>query len=375
MKVVIDARTLGSKPSGIGIYAFNYIKELIKSKHQIILLTDVAVSEEMEFLKAQNVKIIEYGMSTYRSAQVLKYFDFVRRQLKQIQPELFWEPNILIPRNLFGYKGKIMITIHDMFPVTHMQYFGWKYGLYFRIMLKRTIKKTDIILYDSRETRIEAEKFCPMARRKKNYIQYVIVPRIEKNTTQQEEGKGRIENEIRDKDYFLYVGNMEKRKGVDLLLDAYEEYVKAGGKKQLILAGKSREADIDAKIAAMRRQYDGITYYGYVSESDKQALYEHCACFLFPSMAEGFGICVIEAMNYYKPVIVSDLSIFREIAGESVQYFSLEGGRKKQVERLSEMMSGYQLDIRKEEYDEVMNRYMAEHLGMKLLDVIDMIKD
>ena len=108
MKIVIDARTLGSKPSGIGIYAFNYIKELIKSEYQIILLTDVAVSEEMEFLKAQKVEIIEYGVSTYRSAQVLKYFDFVKKQLLQIQPELFWEPNILIPRSLSGYKGKIM---------------------------------------------------------------------------------------------------------------------------------------------------------------------------------------------------------------------------------------------------------------------------
>lgn len=379
MKIVIDARTLGSKPSGIGMYAFNYIRELIKSEYQVILLTDVAVSEEMEFLKAQDVEVIEYGVSTYRSAQILKYFDFVRKQLLQIQPELFWEPNILIPRRLSGYKGKVMITIHDMFPVTHVQYFGWKYGLYFRVMLKRTIKKTDIILYDSRETRAETEKFCPMAKRKKNYIQYVIVPGTEEKTSQQEEEKGkleeksRIEEAIQDKDYFLYVGNMEKRKGVDLLLDAYEEYVKKGGKKELILAGKKREEDIDAKIAEMTQKYEKVTYYGYVSEADKRSLYEHCACFLFPSMAEGFGICVIEAMNYYKPVIVSDLSIFREIAGESVKYFSLEGSRKEQVERLSSMMSEYQPDIDKSIYDGVINSYSPESLGKKIVDVLNIV--
>ena len=42
MKIVIDARTLGSKPSGVGIYTFNYIKELIKTSLHIILLTDIA---------------------------------------------------------------------------------------------------------------------------------------------------------------------------------------------------------------------------------------------------------------------------------------------------------------------------------------------
>lgn len=371
MKIVIDARTLGSKPSGIGIYAFNYIKELIKSEHKIILLTDVAVSEEMEFLRERAVEIIEYGISTYRSAQVLKYFDFVKKQLVQIQPELFWEPNILIPQKLSGYKGKIMITIHDMFPVTHMQYFGWKYAIYFRVMLKYTIKNADIILYDSKETKTEAEKFYPPAVRKKNYIQYVIVAGIENRKKQLTGKNSRIEKEVRNKDYFLYVGNMEKRKGVDLLLDAYEAYVKKGGKKHLVLAGKSRETDIDDRIKEMIRKYRQVTYYGYVSETDKQTLYEHCACFLFPSMAEGFGICVIEAMNYYKPVIVSDLSIFREIAGESVQYFSLEGGREKQIDNLSRKMTDYNVNINKEEYCYRMNTYLPECLGQKMLEVLD----
>lgn len=371
MKIVIDARTLGSKPSGIGIYAFNYIKELIQSEHEIILLTDVAVSEEMAFLKAQNIQIIEYGTSTYRSAQVLRYFDFVKKQLVRIQPELFWEPNILIPGKLTGYDGKIMITIHDMFPVTHVQYFGWKYGLYFRLMLKVTIRRTDIILYDSLETRAEAEKFCKAAKAKRNFVQYVIVPKTDRQDCTKEPGG--IEKEIIHKDYFLYVGNMEKRKGVDLLLDAYEAYVRRGGTKELILAGKSRETDIDAKVAEMTQKYKGLTYYGYVSEADKQALYEHCACFLFPSKAEGFGICVIEAMHNYKPVIVSNLSIFREIAGECVQYFSLEGGREKQIDNLSRKMLEYNTVVNEEEYRQRMNRYLPERLGREMMEVLDAV--
>lgn len=369
MNIVIDARTLGSKPSGIGIYAFNYIKELIKSSHHIILLTDVAESEELSFLKEQGTEIIQYGVSTYRSAQVLKYFAFVREQLVKIQPELFWEPNVLIPRKLSGYKGKVMITIHDMFPVTHMQYFGWKYGLYFRFMLAKTIRNIDMILYDSKETKRETEQFYPSAAKKKSRIQYVIVPRTAAEQAQAEESV--IAKEILNREYFLYVGNMEKRKGVDLLLDAYEKYRKNGGRRALILAGKSREADIDNKIAQMTKAYDDVTYYGYVSDADKQTLYQKCACFIFPSRAEGFGICVLEAMNYYKPVITSDLSIFKEIAGECAQYFPLEGNRGTQIEHLSRKMTDFCIDIDKKAYDEVMERYTPECLGKEMVEVLN----
>lgn len=369
MRIVIDARTLGSKPSGIGIYAFNYIKELIKSRHQIILLTDVAKSEEMSFLKEEGVEIIQYGVSTYRSAQVLKYFEFVKEQLVKVKPDLFWEPNVLIPHKMSGYQGKIMITIHDMFPVTHVQYFGWKYGLYFRFMLAKTLKNTDMILYDSQETKRETERFYPSAAKKRNCIQYVIVPRTAAEPVQA--GESVIEKNILEKEYFLYVGNMEKRKGVDLLLDAYEQYRKNGGQKALILAGKRRETDIDNRIAQITKVYDDVTYYGYVSDADKQTLYQKCTCFVFPSRAEGFGICVLEAMNYYKPVITSDLSIFKEIAANCAQYFSLEGNRGAQVDDLSQRMSDFCIDIDKKAYDEVMERYLPGRLGKEIVDVLE----
>lgn len=363
MKIVVDARTMGSNPSGIGIYAFYYLKELLKTDYELVLLTDVEASEEINYMHRQGVEIISFGKKVYRSAQVFRYFVFVRKQLEHLQPELFWEPNILVPGSLGEFKGKVMITIHDMFPVSHMQYFGWKYALYFRVMLRKTIRKTDIVLYNSIETKEESERFFPSLRNKKNYIQYVIVPRID---IEHKSGEASIRETAMTKDYFLYLGNMEKRKGVDLLLDAYEVYRQKGGTKALVLAGKSREPDIDEKIAAMTEKYEDVIYYGYVSEEDKQCLYENCSCFLFPSMAEGFGICVLEAMNYYKPIIVSDLSIFKEIVGECVNYFSLVGDWEAQSEHLSQVMQRYDESVDRKQYDEVLERYMPEQLGNQM---------
>lgn len=369
MKIVIDARTMGSKPSGIGIYAFNYIMELIRSSHKIILLTDVATSGEMEIMRKNGVEIIAYGAQIYQSAQVFKYFAFVNRELNRIQPDLFWEPNIIIPRKLKGFKGKVMITIHDMFPITHKQYFGAKYSIYFRMMLKYTLKNTDVILYNSKETKAETEKYFKAAKKIKGIVQYIIVPRCEQ-VLESRDVRGELHSLS---DYFLYVGNLEKRKGVDLVLDAFDKYKENGGNAKLVLAGKSREQDIDAKIDALSKKYSDFVSLGYVSDEEKQYLYANCRCFLFPSRAEGFGISVLEAMNYYKPVIASDLSIFQEIVGNCINYFKLTGKNVDDTANLCKKFTDFNPNVDKSVYDEVMTRYTAETLGKKVIDVFDNI--
>lgn len=370
MKIVIDARTLGSRPSGIGIYAFNYIKELIETDNEVVLLTDVATSGEMQYLKDRKVQIITYGRVVYQSAQVFGYFGFVRKMLRQIQPELFWEPNILIPLRLTGFKGKVMITVHDMFPVMYREYFGAKYSMYFKYMFARTIKRTDIILYNSEETRRDTERYFKGAAGRRNYVLYIIVPRI----AGAEDNAGRAGRDTESTgDYFLYVGNMEKRKGVDLLIEAYRQYCASGGDKKLILAGKSRENDIDEMVDRLVCECPGARYLGYVSEEQKQKLYENCACFVFPSMAEGFGICVLEAMNYYKPVIASNLSIFKEVVGDCVMYFPVDKGRKEAEQSLAGLMKTYNINVDHDEYNRYMDRYQPDKLGHRLEEIINNI--
>lgn len=371
MKIVIDARTMGSKPSGIGMYTFYYIRELINTEHQVTLLTDIGISQEMQYIREQGVAVIAYGESVYRSVQVLKYFDFVNQQLNQIQPDLFWEPNILIPKKILGYHGKIMITIHDMFPITHARYFGWKYVLYFRYALRKTIKNTDVILYDSIETKKAVEKFDTEVNVKKTYVQYVIVP-DNRNCEPSIDNYMKMKMKI-NKEFFLYVGNMEKRKGVDLLLAAYEKYRSSGGTLGLVLAGKSRERDVDTKIDSLVMRYDEVHYLGYVSESEKQLLYKDCACFLFPSMAEGFGICTLEAMQYYKPIIASNLSIFREIVGDCIDYFSIKGTKMERVANLTEKMIRFNQVINITEYDKAIQKYLPKKLGGELYSILNSI--
>lgn len=380
MKIVIDARTMGSKPSGIGMSTFNFIKEFIRhNKHQLILLTDVATSDEMRYVKAHGVEVREYGKIVYRSAAVFKYFAFVKKELKAINPDLFWEPNNLIPVRLSGYHGKIMVTINDIFPISHSEYFSLKYRLYFRIMLAKTIKMADYLEYISKESKDSVEKVFLSAAKKKSHVGYIPFEVANSETTNNDGTKESehantldMKKRFGENGYFLYVGNMEARKGVDLLIKAYKKYVNNGGKKSLVLAGKSRESQIDELIQSAQ-SVPGFYYLGYVNPGMKQTLMQNSDCFVFPSRAEGFGMGVLEAMQFYKPILVSDLAIFNEIVGDCIQYFPLGKTLEESIEHLADAMEQpFEVkDVASKQYQIVLEKYKPKVLGDSLEKFIE----
>jgi len=351
MKIVVDARTMGSRPSGVGMYLFDFLKELVKyQEFEFILLSDVATSEYISYFINLGMEVHIQGQEVYKSAGVYAYFGFIQSQLDKIKPDLFWEVNTIIPIKLNG-KHKTMITIHDMFPITDVKYFGIIYSLYFRYNLKKTLKYTDMILYNSNQTEMTTEKIFPCAKVIKKNIAYIISNPLTKQFT------------VEDHDYFLYLGNMEKRKGVDLLIKGYKCYREHGGTKKLILAGKMQESYIDKAIKNAQLKIDDIKYMDYVSHDKKYELFANCSCFVFPSKAEGFGIPVIEAMKFNKPIIVSNLSIYDELFDKCINEFNIDCDEKDQIEKLADCMLNYNSDVDKEKYAQIINKFAPEKLG------------
>ena len=359
MKIAVDARTLGSRPSGVGMYLNDFLLELMKyPEFEWVLLTDVAESDNIKHFEEQGIPVLKMGKSTYKSAGVYAYFNWIKKTLNEVKPDIFWEVNTNIPIRPRG-NFKVMITIHDMFPIDYVEYFGRVYNLYFKHYLKKTLKFTDMILYNSEQTRKTTEKNFPEARKIACCNGYIISNPLKKKPV------------IKDEGYFLYVGNMEKRKGVDLLLKSYVRYREKGGKKPLILAGKMQEADINDLLNECMSKVDGITYLNYVKPAKKEELYSKCSCYLFPSKAEGFGMPVLELMKFNKPIIVSNLPIFDEIVGDCVNRFELNTTEKGQIENLSDAMLDYNSMVDSREYKKVLARYSPDKLGLVVSEFIE----
>ena len=327
MRILVDARTLGRKPSGIGMYIYRYVHGLAAdSEISLTLATDVAQSDEIRRLsKERGVELYTYGKPVGKGLPVWGYTVFLKRLTEKVKPDIFWEPNNLLPVRFHNPYGKYVVTIHDAFPVTMPECYGRVYPAYFRYGVRKTLHCCDAVLYISETACSEIEEQFPDAVGKKHLVGYIIVPPVSQKAAEK-------------KDYFFYVGNLEKRKGTDLLLNAYGNYLDAGGTRELVLAGKVREDAIRRQLDEMAAKTDRMRYLGYIDEEERNRRYGECAAFVFPTRAEGFGIPVIEAMSCGTEVIASDLPVFRELAGDTVRYFRLDGDMKASAARLTAAM-------------------------------------
>lgn len=122
--------------------------------------------------------------------------------------------------------------------------------------------------------------------------------------------------------YFLFVGTLQPRKNLRVLLQAYDRLpAQIRSQTQLVIAGRYGwgAADIRAELQT-RRARGRVVWLDYVDDAALRALYAGAGAFVFPSLAEGFGLPVLEALASGLAVVASDLPVLREVAGEYATY-------------------------------------------------------
>lgn len=122
-----------------------------------------------------------------------------------------------------------------------------------------------------------------------------------------------------DKKFLYTIGTITDKKNFHVLpaLLVNNDY-------QLIISGITQSDEYKERIVQEARVHgvaDRLIFTGSVSENDKQWYLKNCEAFLFPSLAEGFGLPVIEAMYFGKPVILSTLTALPEVGGDAAYYF------------------------------------------------------
>lgn len=120
-----------------------------------------------------------------------------------------------------------------------------------------------------------------------------------------------------ERPYALFVGTIEPRKNVDLLLDAWAQLGAATREEfELVLIGPAGWAS-EKTVARLARPARGVRYLGYVPERDLPALTAAASVFVYPSLYEGFGFPVAQAMAAGVPVITSNVSSLPEVTGDA----------------------------------------------------------
>jgi alpha-1,3-rhamnosyl/mannosyltransferase len=237
------------------------------------------------------------------------------RESKALQPyrnAVFHGPNYYLPE----HEGPCLTTFHDLsvfkypefHPKTRLNYMGKE--------LPKALKRADVIITDSNYTREEVINYSGF-----DPSRVLAIP-----LAASEEFKPRAENECQEtlrrfqltyKNYVLYAGTLEPRKNLNSLLDAYESLPeKLRLHTPLVVAGYKGWRSDDVHERLKKAHAAGwAKYLGFVSAKDLSILFSAAKSFVYPSIYEGFGLPVLEALASGVPVVCSDATSLPEVAG------------------------------------------------------------
>ena len=297
MKILIDLSILRHRWCGLGQIAMSYGLWYAKHPETIDPGCDVTLLVPKDFIGVfgNNVHYLE-ARDIYRIMPwLMPQFD-LWHSIHQMSP---FRPS--------HHGTRQILTIHDVNFIYEKH--GAKRQKYIR-RLQRECDRADVLCFISRFAQKDTSKHINLVDKPQHVIYNGVAPLAE--------GPQRPVAEATDgKPFMLSIGVLKAKKNLHTLLpmmDLLPDY-------HLIIAGD--DSDIYAEqLREQLPQHPNVSVVGTVSDEQRRWLYAHCTALLFPSLSEGFGLPVIEAMQWGKPVFCSDRTSLPEIGSTHAFYFT-----------------------------------------------------
>lgn len=214
-----------------------------------------------------------------------------------------------------------VVTIHDLAPLHFPKHFfkTSKEERLYSFVLKKIEENADHVITGSNYTREEVLRYLDVEPERIRTVYNAVDPLfLKKGLGLEEEVKERGPNHS----YFLFVGTLDFRKNIPLLLDAFSEYRARGGDLNLVLVGRQDPGNptyyppVEPLLKESKFQKH-IFWLKDVSDLLLPEIYSKATALIFPSLFEGFGYPLVEAMACETPVVATRTSCLAEIAGEA----------------------------------------------------------
>lgn len=314
MHIAIDAHSVGSQLAGNETYAVNLIEALaeIDQRNQYTLYVT----------RQSAIDLFANRWPNFKVKQTLPHTPLVRVPVT-LSAELRKNPVDLLHVQYTApplAPCRVVATIHDLSFEHLPETFNRRSRAQLRFTVRRTARNAAHILTLSEFSRrdiIETYKLDPT---RVSVTPAAAAPGFLPVTDETQLRRVR-ENYGIGGDYILSVSSIQPRKNLVRLIEAYSclRGLRPESKlPQLVLAGKRGWLDSETLRAAQRHAVDGdIIFTGYVPDRDLPALFSGAVCFVYPSIFEGFGLPVLEAMQCGAPVIAGNRTSIPEVVGES----------------------------------------------------------
>lgn len=323
MKIGLDARTLVGNISGVGNYLVNIIESGAFEGQTVYAYYDDSLAEspvtietpEETTLIWRPIHSIGFVENLLGPAAPTWWVNVtLHRALKEDSIKAFFGPNFVQP---ILFDGESTIIVHDMIHRTYPDAYPRLYRIYLQTFLGRAVKKADQIITVSNHSKKDLQKYRDVLPEKISVAPGAANEHYRpRNLSSESRERLRKKYDLPDQ-FLLYVGNIEPRKNLVGIIEALSLLNKED-RPPLVIVGKEQLADENFKQVYQQCDFkDQITFTGYVAEDDLPLLYNLARIFIFPSLYEGFGLPVLEAIQSGTPVITSNTTSLPEVVGNA----------------------------------------------------------
>jgi glycosyltransferase involved in cell wall biosynthesis len=296
-QLLVNLSFLASKPTGHTVYAKNLLTAL--ESLNPILLTGKLLSN-FRCYQISDQLTPDQGTKGHFSRLLWNQFS-LPKIYKELKANLLFSP---IPEAPLSSNCRFVVTLHDLIPLRFPRRTS-PLTSYFRYYIPQVLKQAEHVLCDSEATANDAFNFYQISHRK-----MTVVP------ISYDEAHFRF-LDLPTQNYFLYVGRHDPYKNLERLIAAFatlpdQEY-------ELWIAGSPDDRYTPILLAQAKALgvANRVKFLSYVPYAELPSLLNGAIALVFPSLWEGFGLPVLEAMACGTPVITSNLSSIPEVAGDA----------------------------------------------------------
>jgi glycosyltransferase involved in cell wall biosynthesis len=365
-RIGIDCRM--SEESGIGRYITNLVMELSKidlDNEYILFILD-----NSNLLKLNLPKNYKFVNANFKWHTFSEQFPFLGMILKQ-KLDIYHSPHSNMP---FFYFRPFILTVHDLTIIKHRT--GRASTLFYPLyLLKLTIFKFFLCISIKRAAQIITVS---------DYVKREIVNEFKidenkvhtayngVNLTISRKNPNECSNvldkfSLQNKPFIFYVGNAYPHKNLETLISAFS-LLNIENKYSLVLAGKS-----DFFYERLKKEYQNsqkIKFIGGVTDEELSCLYSLCDLFVYPSISEGFGLQILEALYCKCRIACSGNTSFPEIAGNLVSYFN-PFDINSMIKTMSQALVFDKDRISDEEIEKIVNKFSWKNSAKIHLEIYE----
>lgn len=319
MKIGFEAKRFFHNKTGLGNYSRDLVRILVQNfrNNSYVLYNPKPVSTRFEILNETNVEEVNPTTFFYKKNRNIWRQKGIIKDLVNDSIEIYHGLSGELPIGLKENKIKSVVTIHDLIFIRYPNLYSFFDRKIHYYKFKKAVEQADLILAISEQTKKDVIEFLNVSEDKIRVVYQGCHSAFKKGYSIEE--KSRVAKKFQlPKQFILNVGSIEERKNAFTIVKSI-----VNSDKHLVLIGKETSYSKNIREFVEKNKMENrVHFLKNVAMEELAIIYQLSTVFVYPSIFEGFGIPIIEALFSQTPVITNKNGVFPEAAGSSSLYIN-----------------------------------------------------